>query len=393
MLFDEAPPQADSTDPAERRALVALSLVPGVGPSRVRALLARFGSATAALRAPGRLLAAVDGVGPQTAAAIARGGAEGLERAEGHFRAAARDGAAFLARTDPAYPARLTRTSDPPPYLWVRGEIRPEDGRAVAVVGTRKVTDYGRRVAEHFGGGLAAAGLTVVSGLAYGVDYAAHLAALEAGGRTIAVLGSGVDRIYPHVHSPLVKRIERDGQGAVVSEFAPGTAPDASNFPRRNRIIAGLSAGVVVAEARASGGALITAMTALEQDREVFAAPSPLFGEAEGTNRLIRRGWAQMVTGVDDVLQDLAPIFGDTQGAGAPAVGADTTAPAVRAAPPTDLNGIERKLYDALGPEPAPLDSVCDAAGVDSSTALVYLLSLEFKGHARQLAGQQFYRA
>ncbi|HLA64703.1 MAG TPA: DNA-processing protein DprA, partial [Rhodothermales bacterium] len=258
MLFDDAP-AADPNDPDEQRALVALSLAPGVGPARVRALLARFGSARRALEAPARLLGAVEGVGPQTAAAIPASAADGLAAAERHFRMADRAGATFLALTDPDYPARLKRIYDPPPYLWVLGRLTPEDSRAVAVVGTRKASDYGRRVAELFGGGLAEAGLTVVSGLAYGIDYAAHRAALDAGGRTVAVLGSGVDRIYPSRHAPLVRRIVDEDRGAVISEFAPGAAPDASNFPRRNRIIAGLSVGVVVAEARASGGALITA--------------------------------------------------------------------------------------------------------------------------------------
>jgi DNA processing protein len=380
-LFDDEPlPRPDPDDTEERRALVALSLIPGVGPARVRALLARFGAAAAALAAPPRRLAAVEGVGPQTAAAVAAGGADALEEAGRHFRAAARVGAAFLPLTAPGYPALLRRIYDPPPYLWVRGELRPEDDRAVAVVGTRGATDYGRRVAEHFAAGLVAHGLTVVSGLAYGIDVAAHRAALDAGGRTVAVLGSGVDRVYPARHAPLVRRLLDEGRGAVVSEFPPGTPPDAVNFPRRNRIVSGLSLGVLVVEARATGGALLTAAMALEQDREVFAVPAPLFGEMEGTNLLVRRGCATLVTRVEDVLEELAPILGEPAPAAAPGA-------------PPDLNPVERALYDALGPAAVSLDTLCDATGLDASTALVYLLQLEFRGAVRQLAGKQFYRA
>jgi DNA processing protein len=371
----------DPSDPEEQRALVALSLVPGVGPGRLRALLARFGSAVAVRRAPARQLAAADGVGRQTAEAVAafRDEAE-VER---QFARAAQVGAALVTLHDPRYPSLLKRIYDPPPLLWVRGRLVPEDERAVAVVGTRKATPYGKRAAESFAAGLARHGLTVVSGLAYGVDAAAHRAALEAGGRTVAVLGSGVDRIYPSRHAALVRQILDADAGAVVSELPLGAAPDAGNFPRRNRIIAGLALGTLVVEARATGGALITAYEALEQNREVWAVPASLFTEMEGANRLIRKSHAALVTGVDDVLADLEGVLGPA----APSA----EAPAALAA--DGLNRIERQLYDALGPEPVPLDALCAATGLDASTALVYLLNLEFAGLARQLAGKQFFRA
>ena len=378
----ESQPAVDPADPEEQRALVALSLVPGVGPGRLRALLARFGSAAAVRRASARRLASADGVGRQTAEAVA--GFRDEAAVEAQFERAARVGATLLTLHDPRYPALLRRIYDPPPLLWVRGRLAPEDDRAVAVVGTRKATPYGTRAAEHFAAGLVQHGLSVVSGLAYGIDATAHRAALEAGGRTVAVLGSGVDRIYPSRHGALVRRILEADAGAVVSEFPLGAAPDAGNFPRRNRVIAGLSLGTLVVEARATGGAPITAMMAQEQNREVWAVPAPLFSEMEGTNRLIRRSYAALVTSVEEMLADLEGVLGPITpqgGAGAPA---DPTA---------DLNRVERQLYDALGTEPVPLDALCASTGLDAPTALVYLLNLEFRGLVRQLAGKQFFRA
>ncbi len=384
-LFDEAPAApADAADPDERRALVALSLIPGIGAARVRALMARFGSAGAALSAPARRLAAVDGVGPQTAAAVVAGAGDALASARRHFAVAGRAGHTFVGITDPAYPALLRRLYDPPPYLWVRGELREEDERAIAVVGTRRAGEYGRRVAAHFAGGLAAGGVTVVSGLAYGIDIVAHRAALDAGGRTIAVLGSGVDRVYPARHAATVRRIIDEGVGAVVSEFPPGTPPDAVNFPRRNRVVSGLSLGVLVAEARSSGGALLTAMSALEQNREVFAAPAPLFTEMDGANLLIQDG-AQLVMRVEEILATIGPISGQVLAAAQPPAPAREIIDALPAP--------ERALYDALATEPLSLEEVCDRACVDASAALVYLLQLEFRGLVRQLAGKRFHRA
>jgi DNA processing protein len=345
--------------------------------------MARFGSARAALAAPARRLAAVDGVGRQTAAAVVAGAGDALASARRHFAVAGRAGHTFVGIGDPAYPTLLCRLYDPPPYLWVRGELCADDDRAIAVVGTRRATDYGRRVAAHFAAGLAGQGITVVSGLAYGIDIVAHRAALDTGGRTIAVLGSGVDRIYPARHASTVRRIIDEGTGAVVSEFPPGTPPDAVNFPRRNRVVAGLSLGVLVAEARSSGGALLTAMAALDQNREVFAAPAPLFTEMDGANRLIQDG-AQLVMGIDDILAAIGPILGQ------PA--RESAAPVPAAEVVATLPAAERTLFDVLSPEPLSLEEICDRAQLDASSALVYLLQLEFRGLVRQLAGKRFHR-
>lgn len=359
---------------------MALSLVPGVGPGRLRALLARFGSGTAVLGASPDALAEVAGIGPKTAHAIRH-----FEDEEDEVRAqlhrAEQAAASLLTLHDDRFPALLKEIYDPPAFLWERGQVTPEDGRALAIVGTRRCSDYGRRVAEELASELVQRGFTIVSGLAYGVDAAAHRGALEAGGRTLAVLGSGVDRIYPQKHTRLARQVVESG--ALLSEYPMGADPEAANFPRRNRIISGLSLGTVVVESYDEGGALITARLAVEQNREVFAIPSTIYNSAGvGANRLIQRGHAKLVQGPDDIVEELnvAPLEGEE------AKEAESPAPA-------SLSDPEQVLLDALDHEPAHIDEICARVEMDSSTALVYLLELEFKGYVRQLAGKQFFRA
>lgn len=362
---------------AEQRALIALSLVPGVGPGRIRALLAQFRSARAVFEATARALAQVPDIGPQTAAAIRQ--FEDVAAVDEQQQRAEAVGAELVTCWDARFPRLLRQIYDPPAFLWMRGKLSDCDERALAIVGTRRATDYGKRQAEEFAAALVRRGFTIVSGLAYGIDAVAHRAALTAGGRTLAVLGSGVDRIYPGKHIRLADDILM--RGAVLSEYPLGTPPEASNFPRRNRIISGLSLGILVVEAFEKGGALITARLAVEQNREVFAIPSPIHSRAGlGTNRLIQRGHARLVLSVDDVLEELGLSE------------LETDRQTLRKAPTTDLNTMERKLFDALGPEPRQIDELCAATGLEVSTALVYLLSLEFKGLVRQMAGKQFYR-
>jgi DNA processing protein len=326
-------------------------------------------------------------VGPQTAQAIRDFDGDAI--VDDQFERAARVGAEAVPLWDDRYPPLLRQIYDPPAVLWLRGDLVPQDERAIAIVGTRRATDYGKRVAHDFAFELAQRGFTIVSGLAYGVDAAAHRGALEAGGRTIAVFGSGVDVIYPRRNASIAERIAA-GQGALLSEFALGAKPDAPNFPRRNRIIAGCSLGTLVAEARRTGGALITAWMALEQNREVWAAPAALFAPTgEGTNQLIRKGYATLVTTVDELLEEIEGQLGPS-----PALRASADAEGAKPVEPLPvLNGPETKLYDALTTEPMHLDLLCERSGLDTSNALVYLLSLEFKGLVRQLAGKQFFRA
>jgi DNA processing protein len=382
----DVPSPSPPLDVEELHALIALTMVPGVGPGRVRALLARFGSARRVWDVGEDQLATVEGIGPQTAGAIAV--FDCLVAAHRQIERAERVGAEPVTLWDERYPRLLRQIYDPPPLLWVRGSLTPADDRAVAIVGTRRASEYGRRAAERFAEELVGHGFTIVSGLAYGIDVHAHRAAVRAGGRTIAVLGSGVDNIYPSRHGALVEEIER-GRGAVISEFPLGAKPDAPNFPRRNRLISGLALGTLVAEARATGGALLTAWMATEQNRAVFAVPSGVFGAAgEGANQLIRKGYASLVTNVEELLSEIEPqIEADAR------EGGDRPPASPRAVALPDMTAPERALFESLSNEPLALDLVCDRTGLDASTALVYLLSLEFKGLVRQMAGKQFYRA
>lgn len=367
------------TDPEEQRALIALSLVPGVGAGRMRALLAQFGTAAAVMSASRPVLTQVSGVGPQTAAAIVT--FDEYAAVERQLERADQIGATLITPWDDRFPSRLRQIYDPPALLWMRGTLAKADDRAIAVVGTRRCTDYGRQQAYRFAQELVQHGFTVVSGLAYGIDAAAHRGALEAGGRTLAVLGSGVNRIYPTRHTKLARSVTE--QGALLSEYPLDAAPDASNFPERNRIVSGMTLGTLVVESHRKGGALITARLAVEQNREVFAVPSALGRSAGvGVNRLIQRGHAKLVMDIDDILDEL----------NVEAVHPTPESTEAQSEPPSELNPIERKLYEALDSEPVHIDALCDATDIDPSTALVYLLSLEFKGLARQMAGKQFYR-
>jgi len=381
-------PNDDSPDldrPQERRALIALSLVPGVGATRLRALLARFDAPSAVFRASRSALEQVDGVGPQTAEAILtfddRSAVEKeIERAEAL-------GAELVSPWDPRFPDRLGEIYDPPAFLWMRGTLPEVEPPMVTVVGTRRCTDYGRAQAHHFGAELARRGFTVVSGLAYGIDAAAHRGVLDAGGRTLAVLGSGVGRIYPPKHTDLAGRIVESG--ALLSEYAVDAEPDAPNFPERNRILSGLALGTLVVESYAEGGALITARLALEQNREVFALPGAITKDSSrGTNRLIQRGHAKLVMDLEDLLEELPEVTVEDP----ESVDADTVA-ATPPDPAEELSGEKKRLYDALSDTPVHVDALCEDTGLDPSTALVHLLELEFEGHVRQLAGKQFRRA
>lgn len=366
------------SDPArddERRALIGLSLVAGVGPGRMRLLMRRFGSPLKILAASTKQLASVEGVGGHTAAAIRS--FDAWAEVDRQTEVAARLGARLLHEEDPSYPPLLRQIYDPPVFLWTLGEA-DLSMPSVALVGTRRATEYGKRIAMTFAEELASAGIAVVSGMAYGIDAIAHERTVAVGGTTVGVLGSGIDVIYPARHAELATRIV-SGAGALISEFPLGAKPDAPNFPRRNRIVSGLCLAVIVIEAHEQGGALITARLALEQNREVYAVPSALHSRAgAGTNALIRDGHAKLVTSVSEVIEDL------TLEGGQPA--------ASRFVPP-DLPPEERRLYEALKDDPMHIDRLCSTCDLDSSSALVYLLNLEFKGLVRQMAGKQFLRA
>ncbi|MEW4453536.1 DNA-processing protein DprA [Bremerella sp. JC817] len=293
----------DREEDPEFQAAIRLALSSGIGPAKVQALEAYFGSLAAALQATARQLQEVSGIGPKVAKTIVEANTLDIERELDHCRDF---GIQILTRSDEAFPGLLREIVDPPTLLFVRGEFLASDELAVAIVGTRHATHYGKKQAERFGYELAKAGFTVVSGLARGIDAAAHRGAIKAGGRTIAFLGGGVSKIYPPEHVDLAEEVSQSG--AIVSEAAPLVSPIAGAFPQRNRLITGMSLGVVIIEAALRSGALISARMAMEQNREVFAIPGQIDNPvARGVNSLIRDG-ATLVQSVDDVLEQLGPL-------------------------------------------------------------------------------------
>lgn len=319
-------------------------------------------------------------------------------------------GISLLLESDAHYPRALRATPDAPPYLFVRGDLLPVDERAVAIVGTRQVTEYGRGLAGRFALELARAGVTVVSGLARGVDTAAHRGSLEGGGRTLAVTGCGLDIVYPSDNKDLMLEIEN--QGAVISEWAPTTNPEAWHFPARNRIIAGLSLGVIVVEAAAKSGALITAEFAMELGREVFAVPGNIHKtQSRGPHQLIRDG-ATLVESVEDVLHVLEartdpwPEFTKNEENGQAEPAKATSRPAKRPLTPrsetsaisttvvdtSNFSPDENKIWVCLDVEARHIDDLAGQAGLGASQVNTALVLLELKGAARRLPGNLFAR-
>lgn len=367
---------------------VRLACVPGVGGLLRQRLLARFGSPQAVFDASPADLLTVDRVGAKQAQLIVDFASSPL--AEQTIALCRQRGVEMLLEGTAGYPRLLGQIEDPPGVLFVRGCVEPCDALAVAVVGARHATAYGRRVAHQLAGGLARAGYTVVSGLARGIDHAAHRGALDAGGRTLAVLGSGVLEIYPPEHADLAREVT--GRGAVISEAPPLESPKAGAFPSRNRIVSGLALGTVVVEAADRSGALITARLAGEQGREVFAVPGPIDGRmSRGCHRLIRDG-AKLVESVDDILEELGPLF-------EPAVTADGRE--IRSPAELRLDEVEQKVLAALDAELADagggggsvdLDSVLAASELEVSRVLAAIGALEMRRIVRRLPGNRIAR-
>ena len=353
----------------EAKYWVAFHQVPYIGPVRLERLERHYGSLGAAWRASATSLSAVLDSRAVESLLSRRGGFD----PDSELTRIARLGIRPLTIRDPAYPTLLAQIPGAPPVLYVRGELTEADATAVAIVGTRRATAYGRDAAARIGEDLASAGVTVVSGLARGIDAAAHQAALRSGGRTVAVLGSGPDVIYPPEHRLLAERIVE--QGAVISDYPPGRKPDAQNFPARNRIISGLSLGVVLVEAPERSGALITADFAADQGRDVFVVPGNVTSAASaGSNRLLRDG-ARPVMSADDVLEDLR---------------LGSVAAPVQAALPLDDD--ERRVVALLGTEPVHIDDVAAQAGMEIAQAAVVLMTLELSGAVRNVGAQRYTR-
>jgi DNA processing protein len=371
-------------NPQDLETLLRLAIVPGIGPGRLSALVRRFGSLEGVLRASAAQVAQMPGFGPEFARRVASAGtAEGSERARAAMEALRRAGAGVVTADDDVYPDAFRRLPDPPLVLYALGDRHLMGEPAVGVVGTRAPTDYGRRTAAGLSFQLARAGYAIVSGMARGIDSVAQAAALDAGGATIGVLGHGIDRVYPPENHRLFAQVRE--RGLLLSELPPGEEPLAGNFPRRNRLIAALSVGVLVVEMGEKSGARHTVEYALELGKEVFAVPGPIGSAASaGTNQLLKEG-ARLVTSARDVLEEL-------QGVGLPLrpVAASSAVEPQPRTPPADLAPDEARVFAALADEPRHVDEVAAAAGIPASAALGALLGLELREVVEALPGKQF---
>ena len=361
-----------------REAYIILNQIEGIGPVRVRALCDALGTPEAILTASAPALSAVRGIGPKVAANIVE--QRGLRRADAEEAAAEKLGARLLTREDEDYPASLKTIYDPPLCLYVRGTLEEKDGQALAVVGTRRASHYGVAQADRLAYQASKAGFTVVSGLARGIDTVAHKAALKAGGRTLAVLGGAIDRVYPPENRGLAEEITT--QGALISEFPLGREPDRTTFPYRNRVVSGLSKGVLVVEAGVDSGAMNTAEQALEQGRSVMAVPGRVDMEgARGPHRLIQNG-ARLVEDLSDILKEFEFLFPPGE-----------QARLVRqqdARQRLTLTPAEQTLVRALWTEPEmDFDVIIRRTGLTSAQLMTLSMQLEMKRILRRLPGRR----
>jgi DNA processing protein len=357
-------------------ACIALNMLPKMGPVRLRKLLRVFERPEQILSARGAALRAVEGIGPDVAEQIV--GWESAVDLCAELQRIRDFGAQVITAESPHYPNQLREIHAPPIVLYVWGELNERDQHAIGVIGSRRTTHYGTESAKKLSYQVAYAGLTVVSGLARGIDTAAHQGALAAKGRTIAVIGSGLSRLYPPENAALAEKIA-SGNGAVVSEFSMEVEPDRQTFPMRNRIISGWSHGILVVEAGLNSGALITATQALEQGRTVYAVPGHITApSAHGSNRLIQQG-AKLVMDARDILDDLEILVPDSR-----------PAPEAAARPLPTLTDDERKVYDAIDATETSIDDITAKSNLPSGNVSSTLLRLELKRLVKQLPGKHF---
>lgn len=356
-------------------ASIALNMLPTMGPVRLRKLLQVFGAPEEILTAPRDRLRAIDGVGNEVASQIANW--ESTLDLPAELQRVRDFGAHVITAESPEYPRSLREIHAPPIVLYVWGEINERDQHAIGVIGSRRTTHYGSESAKKLSYQLAYAGLTVISGLARGIDTSAHQGALAAKGRTIAVIGSGLAKLYPPENASLAEKI-RDGHGAIVSEFSMTIEPDRQTFPMRNRIISGWSQGILVVEAGLNSGALITASQAIEQGRSVYAVPGHInTPSAMGSNRLIQQG-AKLVMDASDILDDLQILLPHAR-------------PIVAAARPLpELSDSERSVYNAIEESETAIDAIAAKCNLPTPTVSSTLLRLELKRLVKQLPGNHF---
>jgi DNA processing protein len=359
--------------------LKLLLSVEGIGPGKLRNLLARFRSTEKILNLGINELTQTEGISTQLARRLIKKKSEKesiRSKLEKDINYLVKTGSRIVTIWDEEFPPLLKKIYDPPLLLYFKGKYTEQDNFAVAVVGTRQPTNYGKVQAEAIAGELARQGITIISGMARGIDSISHRAALKNNGRTIAIIGSGLDRIYPPENRKLFDEIAE--KGLIISEYEPGTGPDAVNFPKRNRIISGLSLGCILIETGIAGGGMQTAALALDQNREVFAVHGYIgIKQSEGTNLLIKKGEARLITTAEDVLLDLELKLKPVIGKNIPRV-------------QIDLSLFEQKIIDSLKNEPLHIDKIAVITGIPTSDCLVNLLSLEFKGAVKQLPGKVF---
>jgi DNA processing protein len=359
--------------------LIMLNLVPDVGAVRIKNLTERFGGIEKIFKATRAQLEQVEKIGPKIADAIINFDKE--KTLEREMKLIERYGVKVISCFDENYPANLKEIYDPPAILYVKGELAAEDRYSIGIVGSRRASRYGLETAERLGRELAERGMTVVSGLARGIDAAGHKGALKARGRTIAVLGSGLANIYPPEHMKLADEIQKSG--ALISEFPMATEPYKDNFPRRNRIISGLSLGVIVVEAAKNSGALITTDFALEQGRELFAVPGQArTATAAGTNMLIRQG-AKLVESADDVIEELGDVIKGHMKTEKPEQPEHATG---------GLGRQEEDVFVRLSETPLYIDEIVDGTGLTVSEVMHSLTKLELKGIVSKLPGKSYVR-
>ena len=357
-------------------ACIALNMLPTVGPVRLRKLLQVFKEPPAILAAKRTELRKVEGIGGEVADQISNW--ESIVDLPAELKRVKEFGATVITQNSPSYPKPLREIHAPPIVLYVWGELRERDHHAIGVIGARRTTHYGMESAKKLAYQLAYAGLTVVSGLARGIDTAAHQGALAAKGRTVAVIGSGLAKLYPPENTGLAEKI-RSGNGAIVSEFSVEIEPDSQTFPMRNRIISGWSHGILVVEAGLNSGALITASQALEQGRSVYAVPGHINApSAMGSNRLIQQG-AKLVMDANDILDDLQILLPETK---------PSPQAAARALPP--LSEEERRVYESIDATETSIDDIAAKSQLPSSAVSSTLLQLELKRLVKQLPGKYF---
>ncbi len=351
---------------------IALLRIPGIGRGRFERLTNAFGNAGETLRAPIHKLEKIPGISRKIASDIKS--EQDADKATEYAARVVQLGWSVNFLGEPDYPLLLSKISSPPPLLFSVGQQLTESESTIAIVGTRKASEKGRNLASNLAADLARAGITVISGMADGIDSAAHKGALKAGGRTIAVWGSSLDIVYPPTNKGLAEQIKDNG--AIYSEYLPNTAPDRASFPERNRIISGLSSGVVVIEAGQKSGALLTAGHALDQCRELFAVPGhPISSSAIGTNNLIKQG-ARLLTSVEDIFEEL------------PRLRREVIARKFVELP--DMTDTERKIVDLFVDGPIQLDKISRSVQLPVSDTMEFILALELKGVVRELSGKRF---